>query len=164
MSLVRHELEQTPQTTSTTPSSCRATRLCWNWAAAAQSHPRHHQVVERRGWGCAAAARLHPRRCPVAERRRWALVGVVTGTRKTHIITFVDVFRCFVTTTRLQRRLRHCPGRLLCGRRVAAPPGRHCRAEFFCAFHDTTTLLNDDAIWLSLLQVLGVGASSQDTW
>ena len=29
------------------PSSCRATRLCWNWAAAAQ---RHHQVAERPRW------------------------------------------------------------------------------------------------------------------
>ena len=44
------------------------------------------------------------------------------------------------------------------------PPEGTARAGFFCAFHDTTTLLNDDAVWLSLLQVLGVGASSQDTW
>ena len=75
----------------------------------------------------AAAAQRHPRRRQVAERRRWVWVGVVTGTRKTHIITFLwTCFDVFVTTTRLLRRLRHCPGRLLCGWRVAVPPGRHC--------------------------------------
>ena len=53
------------------------------------------------------------------------------------------------------------------GERLHAPGG-HCpgqiKAEVFCAIHDTTTLLNNDAFWLSFLQVLGVGASSQDTW
>ena len=43
-----------------------------------------------------------------------------------HTLFFVEVFRFFVTTTRLLRRFRRCPGRLLCGRRVAAPSGRHC--------------------------------------
>ena len=38
-------------------------------------------------------------------------------------------FQCFLTlftNTRLLRRFRRCPGRLLCGERVAAHPGRHC--------------------------------------
>ena len=38
------------------------------------------------------------------------------------------------------------------------------KAAVFCAIHDATTLLNDNAVCLSLLQFLGVGSSSQDTW
>ena len=53
-------------------------------------------------------------------------------------------------------------GKSGCSTRKALP--WQIKAKVFCAIHDTTTLLNDDAVWLSLLQVLGVGASSQDTW
>ena len=56
------------------------------------------------------------------------------------------------------------PGQAALRESGCSSPEGTARAEFFCAFHDTTTLLNDDAVWLSLLQVLGVGASPQDTW
>ena len=80
--------------------------LCLDVAAAAQRHPRHHQVAERR-------------------RRVW--VGVVTGTRKTHIITCLWTCLDVLSQPRgYYDAFATAQGRLLCGERVAASPGRHC--------------------------------------
>ena len=81
--------------------------------AALRLHRRHHQVVERRC--CAGALRLH--HCGFGSRCQLC-------SQDTHWLYF-SVLTLF-TTTRLLRRFRRCPGRLLCGERVAAPPGRHC--------------------------------------
>ena len=79
------------------------------------------------------------------------------------------LWTCFdvvVTTTRLLRRFRHCPGRLLCGERVAAPtrtalPGKR-RIELFDVFLFIVELLVGDAACLSS-QVRASHASWQDT-
>ena len=93
------------------------------------------------------------------------LVAVVIGTRKTHITCFdvlsqprgyYDAFSIAQAGCSAERERES-------GSPRKALPEKN-KAEVFCAIHDTTTLLNDDAVWLSLLQVLGVGASSQDTW
>ena len=85
-------------------SCCRATTLCWNWAAAAQRHPRHHQVVERRGWASG-------RRCPVLARHTlslflWTCFDILSQPRG-----YYDAF----TTA----------GAGCSAGGVAAPPGRH---------------------------------------
>ena len=120
-------------------------RLC-------KRHPRHHQVVERQC--CAGALRLQHRgfgsRCQLClQDTHWLHFSVLT----------------LFTTTRPLRRFGRCPGRLLCGERVAAPPGRHCpgsAAPMSCT--PSKRLLDDDATWRSLLQVWGVKTCSQDTW
>ena len=53
----------------------------------------------------------------------WLPLSAVLA-RHTHWLHF-SVLTLF-TNTRLLRRFRRCPGRPLCGRRVAALPGRHC--------------------------------------
>ena len=95
-------------------------------------HPRHHQTAERRR--CAG-----PLQCDVIDDtikllnddaalelfvcNIMALAAVVSCVRKTHIGCISLFLWTLFTTTRLSR---HYPGRLLCGWRVAAPPGRHC--------------------------------------
>ena len=74
-------------------------------------HRRHHQVVER--LCCAGALRLH--HCGFGSRCQLC----------SHI-GCISVFLTLFTNTKLLRRFRRCPGRLLCGERVAPPPGRHC--------------------------------------
>ena len=108
-----------------------------------------------------------------------ALVAVVSCVRKTHI-GCISVFLTLFTNTRLLRRFRPYPGRLLFEGRVAAPPGRHCAGSAAprssspsttpsCCWTTTqraagrrrSGLLGDDAAWLSLLQVWGVGTRSR---
>ena len=92
----------------------------------------------------------------------WA--GVVTGTRKTHTIIFL--WTCFDVLSQPRGYYdAFATARVGCsaGREWLLSPEGTARAEFFCAFHDTTTLLNDDAVWLSLLQVLGVWEQAHKT-
>ena len=140
-------------------------------------HPRHHQTAERRR--CAG-----PLQCDVIDDtikllnedaalelfvcNIVALAAVVSCVRKTHIGCISVFLWTLFTTTRLLRRLRHCPGRLLCGGESGcsprkALPGKR-RADVLYAIQDTKRLLGDDAAWLSLLQVWGVKTCSQDTW
>ena len=91
-------------------------------------------------------------------------VGVVTGTRKTHIITFcVDMFRCFchnheaITTPSplpQQAALREESG--------CSPPEGTARAEFFCVFHFIVEPLGG-CCCVSIIAGLGVTPIWQDT-
>ena len=66
-----------------------------------------------------------------------ALAAVVSCVRKTHIGCISVFLRTLFTTTRLLRRLRHCPGRLLYGGGVAASPeGTAREAPRRCLVHD----------------------------
>ena len=82
------------------------------------------------GRGCCSATSS----TTVAERRRWAWVGVVTGTRKTHIITFLwtccDVFSRGYYDAFATARAGCSAG----GEWLLSPEGT-AQAEFFCAFH-----------------------------
>ena len=88
-----------------------------------------------------------------------ALVGDVTGTRKTHIATiFVYVFN--VSSRGYYDAFATGGGRewLLSWK---ALPGKR-RAKIFYAIHDTITLLGDE-VQRPSLQVLALQASLQDT-
>ena len=77
-------------------------------AATLRLHRRHHQAVKRRC--CAGALRLH--HCGFGSRCQLCSQDI-------HWLHF-SVLTLF-TNSRLLRRFRQCPGRLLCGGRVAAP-------------------------------------------
>ena len=127
-------------------------------------HPRHHQTAERR-------RSAGPLQCDVIddtikmlnddaalELFAWiivALVAVVSCVRKTHICF---MFACFWTLfTEHEAITTLSLGGMLFGERMAALSGRHhvghSRADIFYAIHDAIRLLDDDAVWLSLLQV-----------
>ena len=157
-----------------------------SWNRRRKRHPRHHQVAERRGcagtgplqrrvihdiiklltrrgWGCAAAARHHPPRCQVAERRRWVWVGVVTRSRKTHIITFFGgrvLMFCYnheaITTP------SPLPGQAALRGESGCSPGSTAWAEFFCAFHFIVEPVGG-CCCVSIIAGPGVTASWQDT-
>ena len=77
-------------------------------------HRRHHQVVERRC--CAGALRLQ--HCGFGSRCQLCS----QDTHWLHFSVFVDALHNHEAITTPSP----LTGRLLCGRRVAAPPGRHC--------------------------------------